>query len=108
MVPSLWWFEIRNILVVNERRKRIAEPDTNDFLRNLLRLRIRVDRAPEEAGVLRLARTHRLSVYDASYLELALREALQIATLDTELAAAALAEGADLIGSPSQEENTHD
>ena len=98
VVPSLWWFEIRNILVVNERRKRITENGTNSFLRNLSRLRIRVDREPEEAVVLRVARTHRLSVYDASYLELALREAIPVATLDTELAAAALAEGAGLVG----------
>ncbi len=95
-VPSLWWFEIRNILVVNERRKRITEPGTSRFLRDLSRLRIRVDRSPDEAGVLRLARTHRLSVYDASYLELALREAIPLATLDADLAAAARAERAHL------------
>ena len=74
LVPSLWWFEVRNILVVNERRKRITESGTNSFFRELARLRIRVDREPEESTVLRLARAHRLSVYDASYLELALRE----------------------------------
>lgn len=76
MVPALWWFEIRNIFVVNERRKRITESDTAVFLRDLAGLRVRFDREPEEAIVLRLARTHRLSVYDASYLELALRAAL--------------------------------
>jgi predicted nucleic acid-binding protein len=98
VVPSLWWFEVRNVLVVNERRKRITESATGIFLRELARLRFHVDREPEEAMVLRLARTHRLSVYDASYLELALREAIPIATLDDALAAAALAEGAELIG----------
>ena len=98
VVPSLWWFEVRNILVVNERRKRITESGTNSFLRELARLRIRVDREPEESAVLRLARAHRLSVYDASYLELALREAIPVATLDGELAAAAIAEGTELIG----------
>jgi predicted nucleic acid-binding protein len=97
VVPSLWWFEIRNILVVNERRKRITESDTGVFLRDLAGLRIRVDREPEESAVLRLARTHRLSVYDASYLELALREAIPLATLDAELTAAARAEGSGLI-----------
>ena len=97
VVPSLWWFEIRNILVVNERRKRITESDTGVFLRDLAGLRIRVDREPEESVVLRLARTHRLSVYDASYLELALREAIPLATLDAELTAAARAEGSGLI-----------
>jgi predicted nucleic acid-binding protein len=97
VVPSLWWFEIRNILVVNERRKRITESDTGFFLRDLAGLRIRVDREPEEAVVLRLARTHRLSVYDASYLELALRKAIPLATLDTDLTVAARAEGSGLI-----------
>src|SRR2546422_2872363 len=84
VVPSLWWFEVRNILVVNERRKRITETGTNRFLRELAR--IRVDREPEESAMLRLARAHRLSVYDASYSELALREAIPVAILDDELA----------------------
>lgn len=101
MVPSLWWFEVRNILVVNERRKRITESGTNLFLRELDRLRIRVDREPEENTVLRLARTHLLSVSDASYLELAIREAIPVATLDGKLAAAAIAEGTELIGATS-------
>ena len=98
VVPSLWWFEIRNILVVNERRKRISESGTARFLRALSKLRLRVDREPVEAAVLKLARTHRLTVYDASYLELALREAAPLATLDTDLASAARAEGATLVG----------
>ena len=97
VVPSLWWFEVRNILVVNERRKRITAAGTDSYLRELARLRIRVDREPEDVAIMRLARAHRLSVYDASYLELALREATPIATLDAELAAAAVAEGAELI-----------
>src|SRR5690349_1293269 len=87
VVPFLWWFEIRNILVVNERRKRITESDSGVFLRNLAGLRIRIDRQPEENVILRLTRTHGLSVYDASYLELALREAIPLATLDGQLAA---------------------
>jgi len=97
VVPSLWWFEIRNILVVNERRKRITESDTSVFLRDLAGLRVRVDREPEESVVLRLARTHGLSVYDASYLELAVREAIPLATLDAQLTAAARAEGSELL-----------
>jgi predicted nucleic acid-binding protein len=101
IVPSLWWFEVRNILVVNERRKRITEAGTNSFLRELGRLRIRVDREPEEGTVLNLARAHRLSVYDASYLELAIRAAIPMATLDGQLAAAAVAERTELIGANS-------
>lgn len=97
VVPCLWWFEVRNILVVNERRRRIAECDTAAFLLKLSRLRIRLDRVPEEGAVLRLARTHRLSVYDAAYLELAQREGIPLATLDAELQKAAAGEGVALV-----------
>ena len=99
VVPCLWWFEVRNILVVNERRRRIAESDTAAFLLNLSRLRVRLDRLPEPDAVLRLARTHRLSVYDAAYLELAQREGLPLATLDAGLRRAAAGEGVDLLSS---------
>ena len=97
VVPCLWWFEVRNILVVNERRRRIAESDTAAFLLNLSKLRIRIDRAPDEGAVLRLARTRRLSVYDAAYLELAQREGLPLATLDADLRTAAAGEGVALL-----------
>ena len=97
VVPCLWWFEVRNILIVNERRGRIAEPDTAAFLLNLSQLRIRVDRAPNEGIVLKLARTHRLSVYDAGYLELAQREGLPLATLDADLQRAAGGAGVVLL-----------
>ena len=97
VVPSLWWFDVRNILVVNERRQRIGEADTTAFLYNLSRLRVRVDRVPDESAVLRLARTHRLSVYDAAYLELAQREGLPLATLDGGLRQAAAGERVALL-----------
>jgi predicted nucleic acid-binding protein len=98
VVPSLWWFEVRNILIVNERRKRITEAGSTNFLRAVARLPIRVDRAPVEGDVLRLARTHRLSVYGAAYLELARREGLPMATLDRDLGCAARVESVALIG----------
>jgi predicted nucleic acid-binding protein len=97
VVPCLWWFEVRNILVVNEGRRRIAESDIAAFLLGLSRLRIRIDRAPDEGAILRLARTHRLSVYDAAYLELAQREGLPLATLDADLKKAAAGEGVALV-----------
>jgi len=100
LVPSLWWFEIRNILIVNERRGRITETDSATFLRGLSRLGVVIDRAPEESAVLTLARRHRLTVYDASYLELAQRETLPLATLDLDLIAAAQASGTRLLGGP--------
>jgi len=100
-VPALWWFEVRNILVVNERRNRLTETATAAFLRELAQMRVLVDRSPDETDVLTLARRHRLSVYDASYLELAHRHGVSLATLDKQLGAAALATGVNLLGSES-------
>jgi predicted nucleic acid-binding protein len=100
LVPSLWWFEVRNILIVNERRGRLAEADTAAFLRGLSRLGVMIDRSPEDAAVLTLARRHRLTVYDASTLELSLREGLPLATLDADLARAARAERVSLLQEP--------
>jgi predicted nucleic acid-binding protein len=97
-VPALWWFEVRNMLVMNERRKRITERETASFLRRLDRLRITIDRSPEETDVLMLARRHRLSIYDAAYLELARRDGIALATLDKELATAAISVGVTLLG----------
>lgn len=96
-VPSLWWFEVRNSLVMNERRGRLFEAETSSFLRHLGQLAIQVDRAPMEAGLLMLARQHRLTVYDAAYLELAQREGLALATLDAALRQAAKVTGVTLL-----------
>ena len=98
LVPSLWWFEVRNTLIVNERRPRLTETDVTVFLRGLARLAVTIDRTPDEAAILTLARRHRLTVYDASYLELAQREAVLLATLDTNLVNAARGERLPLIG----------
>lgn len=96
-VPAIWWFELRNTLIVSERRGRRTEADTATFLRTLARLRLVQDQTPDEAETLALSRRHRLTVYDASYLELARREAIPLASLDTELLRAARAEGVPLL-----------
>jgi len=97
LVPSLWWFELRNALISNERRGRLTEAECASFLRDLSRLPVTVDTTPDEAGVLGLARRHRLSVYDASYLDLARRMGLALATLDQKLARAAQVEHVRLV-----------
>ncbi|HTR15932.1 MAG TPA: type II toxin-antitoxin system VapC family toxin [Acetobacteraceae bacterium] len=102
LVPSVWWFEVRNTLIMSERRGRISEPDTAEFLRALARLGVAVDRTPDETAVLALSRRHRLTVYDASYLELARREGLPLATLDADLIRAARAEHQPLLGGAPQ------
>lgn len=95
VVPALWWFEVRNILVINERRGCIDAPGTADFLADLNGLSIRIDRTPDSERVLALARAHRLTAYDAAYLELARRLDAPLATLDRALAGAA---GVSLLG----------
>ena len=97
VVPSLWWFEVRNALISNERRGRLTEAECASFLRDLSRLPVTVNAAPDEAGVLGMARRHRLSVYDGSYLDLARRMGLALATLDAELARAAQREHVRLL-----------
>jgi predicted nucleic acid-binding protein len=98
IVPLHWWFELRNVLLIGERRKRIPEQHTADFLRRLSRLPIELAELPSAAAVFSFARGHRLSFYDAAYLELAKREKTALATLDDQLARAAVAEGVPLVG----------
>ena len=93
-VPALWALEIGNILLGAEKRRRISRERTIEFLGILGELDIRVD--PDLPGrafrdVLPLARERRLTTYDATYLELAIRLGLPLATKDKALARAAMA-----------------
>ena len=98
LAPSLFYYEIRNALLVNERRNRITEAMSAAFLRDLALLPIRLEPAADGASLMALARKRKLTVYDAAYLELAKREALALATLDRDLERAAIAEGVVLFG----------
>ncbi len=68
------------------------------FLRRFALLPVRLTALPDDDALMTLARKHRLTVYDAAYLELAKREALPLATLDRALEKAAVAEGVALFG----------
>ena len=92
LAPTIWWYELRNILLVNERRGRATLDDSEAFLRDLATLSIVIDTAANDTVILDLARRHRLTFYDAAYLELAMRLCVPLATLDAALAAAARAE----------------
>lgn len=98
LVPGLFWLEMRNILLVCERRGRIDAANADRALDLLLALTIRPDHAADGALLMRLARRHTLSAYDAAYLELAVRQSLPLATLDAALGRAARAEGLVLVG----------
>ncbi|HSV69511.1 MAG TPA: type II toxin-antitoxin system VapC family toxin [Methylibium sp.] len=100
VVPPLWHLEVGNILLAAERRARATVAQVADAIGSLARLPIATDQADaaqRTREALALARQHRLSVYDACYLDLALRRALPLATLDPDLQRAARETGVALI-----------
>ena len=97
IVPRIWWYELRNALLMNERRGRISQQQVLDTLADSLEMGISIDEAHEESLLLDLARRFELSVYDAAYLETALRRSLPLATLDRRLREAAEILGVDLL-----------
>lgn len=91
-VPAIWPLEVGNVLLVAERKKRISEAGSTRFIALLSELPIIVEQEPPERmlkEIFALSRKHKLSSYDASYLDLAMRKGLPIATLDKNLLAAA-------------------
>jgi len=99
-VPALWPLECANVLRTAERRGRLEAPQVDESLELLKELSPRVDRDMDgdiAATLLGLARAYEITVYDASYLELALRLNLPLATLDTRLMRAATDAGVTLI-----------
>ena len=97
-VPRIWWYELRNALVTNERRGRISPQQVADTLADSMELGIEIDDEHDGSLILDLARGHSLTVYDAAYLEVAVRRSLPLATLDQRLVNAAKAVGATIIG----------
>jgi predicted nucleic acid-binding protein len=92
LVPSIWVLEVTNGLLIAHRRGRINLAGLVQAGELSARLPISVHEVPLDAAfgrVLDLARSQDLTVYDAAYLDLALREALPLATADTDLRAAA-------------------
>ena len=86
--PSIWPLELANALVFVERRKRLTRAEIDALLPSLAKLRVEVERQERSivlGPVLDLARDQGLSVYDATYLELALRLRLPLATVDKPL-----------------------
>ncbi|HBH30260.1 MAG: type II toxin-antitoxin system VapC family toxin [Desulfofustis sp. PB-SRB1] len=91
-VPAIWPLEVCNVLLVAEKKNRIGEADSIRFMELLNQLPIIVEQeSPERMTreIFALARTHNVSSYDASYLDLAMRKGLPIATLDKNLSDAA-------------------
>jgi predicted nucleic acid-binding protein len=94
-VPAIWRLEVANILEVGVRKGRTDAGFRDAALADLALLPIRLDPETDQhawGATARLAGRHRLTLYDAAYLELALRRGLPLATLDDDLRLAARAE----------------
>lgn len=99
-MPAHWTIEVANALLFAVRKKRIPKQEAIEFLDDLNVLPIEVDPTPDPAGaanILSVAEKHRLTPYDATYLELAIRRKLALATLDADLKMAARAESLALL-----------
>ena len=99
VVPALWPFEVANSLALAERRRRITPEKLGTFLQRLRNLPIQVERRETLwicQATIALARKHRLTAYDAAYLDLASRDGLPLATLDQALRNAALETGVSI------------
>ncbi|HZQ52554.1 MAG TPA: type II toxin-antitoxin system VapC family toxin [Bryobacteraceae bacterium] len=100
LVPSLWLYEVVNVIGLATRKQRITEPEANSFLDNLADLPIDVEppiRRRLFSSVRKVAAQYKLTAYDAAYLELALRHQLPLAALDNALTTAAEAAGVELV-----------
>jgi predicted nucleic acid-binding protein len=89
VAPRLWAYEVRNSVLMGLRRKRITHADAQEFFESLKGLPIRLADPVSYDDVFSLADRHGLTVYDAAYLDLALREGLPLASLDHALCKAA-------------------
>lgn len=92
VVPPVWAYEVANALLVGERRGRIGVLEETQFLQQLSSYPVTIESLWTTqifGAVLTIARETGLTVYDAAYLELALREGLPLATINTDLRAAA-------------------
>ena len=101
LVPALWFPEMTNALLVAERRGAFGPRETELFRADLDTVPLVMDNArldEAQERVLRLARTHGLTAYDATYLELAERTGSRLATFDRRLAEAARAAGVGVFG----------
>lgn len=92
VVPAVWPLEVGNVLLVAERKRRLGKADVARFLELVGSLPISVEQeSPDRmlTDIIALAREFQLSTYDASYLDLAMRSGLPLATQDQALAKAA-------------------
>ncbi len=99
LVPAVWLLEAANVLLVGERKGRLTSAEASHFLAMIETLPILIDLPASlktMGDIYSLAKTYQLSAYDAAYLELAMREGVDLATLDESLSAAAVKAGVNV------------
>jgi len=99
-VPGHWWAEVANGLLMAERRKRASQAQISQAIQFIRAIPVVPDGESNSrmmVETLGMARQFQLTVYDAAYLELALRTSAVLATLDKALARAAAAAGVELL-----------
>lgn len=98
-VPSIWPYEMANVLVMAERRNRMSKADAVRALALIQNLPIRIvdSTMADLERIQRTARDYQVSAYDAGYLELSLRFGIPMATLDNRLISAAQKVGVVLL-----------
>ncbi|MBP7074464.1 MAG: type II toxin-antitoxin system VapC family toxin [Rhabdochlamydiaceae bacterium] len=92
IVPTIWPLEVANVLLLSKKRGRITEVQSASFIDALSALPITVDSstsAKAMRSIFLIANKAELTIYDAAYLELAIREKIPLMTLDKKLAQAA-------------------
>jgi len=100
-VTALWRFEVGNVLEMGIRKGRHDVTFRDSTFADLALLPIHLDPETDRhawSATARLAERHRLTTYDAAYLELAQRRGLPLASLDRDLQAAAESEGVVVLG----------
>lgn len=104
-VPAIWPLEAGNVLLAAERRKRLAEASSACFLSLLEGLPIYVEQETPERmlkEILSIGRKYGLSTYDASYLDLAMRLGMPLASLDKRLKNAAVRCGVEIFSASAK------
>jgi predicted nucleic acid-binding protein len=96
IVPALWRWEVANVLLLAQRRKRIGKTEAHRHLALLKQLPVEIDETALEevwSNTLHIAEKHGLTCYDAAYLEIAIRRGVVLGSLDRDLRIAAKSEG---------------
>lgn len=100
VVPAIWRLEVGNVLLMARRRERLTDKDVERLVAVLVTLPVEQEPAPDDEGLtklMRIAREHGLTSYDAAYVEVAHRRGIPLATLDQKLSAACAAANVEVL-----------